>query len=65
MISKWKPGTRVQVNTPDEPDIHGWLGTVEPVNYAERLPATSVLLDQDAFQMGAFFYDEELEEVAA
>jgi hypothetical protein len=37
------------------------VGTVEAVNYAQVEEATSVLLDEDEYQMGAFFDDDELE----
>jgi hypothetical protein len=44
--------------------LAGLTGVVEAVNYAEKEEATSVLLDEMAEQfadMGAFFYDNELE----
>lgn len=64
MKSKWTPGTRVRVKDEVE-ELGGWLGTVQPVNYAEWAPATAVLLDDDEWQLDAWFGDDELEEVTA
>ncbi|WP_333745399.1 hypothetical protein [Streptomyces sp. IBSBF 2950] len=62
MISKWEPGTRVRVKDGVE-ELGGWLGTIEAVNYAEWSDSTSVLLDDDEWRLGAWFRDDELEEV--
>ncbi|MET8164707.1 hypothetical protein ABZT34_10680 [Streptomyces sp. NPDC005329] len=64
MISKWEPGTRVRVKDGVE-ELGGWLGTIQAVNYAEWMEATSVLLDEDEWRLGAWFRDDELEEVTA
>ncbi|MFM9464118.1 hypothetical protein ACKI1K_14860 [Streptomyces scabiei] len=64
MISKWEPGTRVRVKDGIE-ELGGWLGTIQAVNYADWVEATSVLLDDDEWQLGAWFRDDELEEVTA
>ncbi|MFF9481414.1 hypothetical protein [Streptomyces sp. NPDC014733] len=62
MNSKWKPGTRVRVKSEVE-DCGDMLGTVEEVSYASWSQETSILLDEDAYQLGAHFHDDELEEV--
>ncbi|GGW89320.1 hypothetical protein [Streptomyces noursei] len=62
MISKWQPGSRVRVKVEVE-DIGGEFGTVEKVSYATWSAATSVVLDNDVYQLGAYFRDDELEEV--
>jgi hypothetical protein len=59
--SKWEPGTRVRVKDEIE-ELGGWLGTIQAVNYADWFEATSVLLDDDEWQLGAWFRDDELEE---
>lgn len=64
MISKWEPGTRVRVKDGID-ELSGSLGTVQAVNYAYWFEATSVVLDDDEWQIGAFFRDDELEEVTA
>lgn len=64
MKSKWEPGTRVRVKDEIE-ELGGWLGTIQAVNYADWFEATSVLLDDDEWQLGAWFRDDELEEVTA
>jgi hypothetical protein len=46
-------------------ELGGWLGTIQAVNYAEWFEATSVLLDEDEWRLGAWFRDDELEEVTA
>lgn len=61
LISKWEPGTRVRVIAHDGDVLHGKVGTVRKVNYASRSEATSVLLDDDVWGLGAYFYDDELE----
>ncbi|MFJ7907522.1 hypothetical protein [Kitasatospora sp. NPDC096204] len=44
----------------DDP-THGWLGTIHVPNYAEFLPATSVILDDNPGSGPAFYADDELE----
>jgi hypothetical protein len=64
MKSIWEPGTRVRVKASVTDGLAGLTGVVEAVNYAKKEEATSVLLDGVADQfadMGAFFYDDELE----
>lgn len=64
MISIWEPGTRVRVRATVKDGTAGMTGVIEEVNYAQKEPATSVLLDTDhevLSGLGAFFYDNELE----
>ncbi|MGW9170132.1 DUF3310 domain-containing protein [Streptomyces decoyicus] len=62
--SRFNPGTRVKVvGCKDLPALNGRVGITEEVKYSSRQSATSVLLDDGEFRMGAFFWDEELEEI--
>ncbi|MGV9693350.1 hypothetical protein ACWDUX_30070 [Streptomyces sp. NPDC003444] len=61
--SKWAPGTRVRVITPDE-ETHGWEGVVTEVSYAARMKATAVILDAEPNDPAVFYFDRELEAAA-
>jgi hypothetical protein len=65
--SKWKPGTRVRVRATVKDGTAGLTGIVEAVDYAQTEEATSVLIDGHQLGgldvSGAYFKDEELEEL--
>ena len=65
MKSIWEPGTRVRVRSTVLDGTAGIEGVIEEVTYAQKEAATSVLLDvadETLAGIGAFFYDNELEQ---